>query len=64
MLGMRGDQNPSQTSERPGIFDEEYRKAIRRIESFPQNQSGQDKSWVWEALRQSEEHFAKARRTC
>ena len=56
------EQDRSRKAERRDIFDEEYRKAIRWIESLPQNQSGADKSWVWQAMKQAEEHFARAKR--
>lgn len=37
-----------------------YLKAVVRVESLPRNQSGEDKTWVEKAIRESEAHFAKA----
>ena len=37
-----------------------YLKAVARVESLPRNQSGEDKTWVSNALRESAAHFAKA----
>jgi len=37
-----------------------YLRAIERLESLPQNQSGADKSWVERAIRSWREHYAKA----
>ncbi len=59
---MPDDQIHSRNTVRRDIFDAEYRKAIRWIESLPQNQSGADKSWVWQAMKQAEEHFDRAKR--
>jgi hypothetical protein len=39
-----------------------YLKHIERVEALPQNQSGSDKSWVWETDEQDRRHFANARR--
>jgi len=39
-----------------------YLKAVDRVEGLPQNQSGADKSWIWESVAQARRHFAAARR--
>ncbi len=41
----------------------DYLAAIEAVESLPQNQSGTDKSWMWEAVVQARRHFASVRRT-
>jgi hypothetical protein len=40
----------------------EYLRAVAAVEALPRNQSGADKSWVWEATVRDLEHFARARR--
>jgi hypothetical protein len=40
----------------------EYLRAVEEIERHPDNQDGADKSWVWKALQQDRDHFARARR--
>ncbi len=37
-----------------------YLKAVAEVESLPRNQSGEDKTWVDNAFRESAAHFAKA----
>ena len=37
-----------------------YLRAIVKLESLPQNQSGADKTWVERAIRSFREHYAKA----
>jgi hypothetical protein len=44
------------------LVDADYARAIARVEALPQNQSGSDKSWVFEVLRANQEHFARAKR--
>jgi len=39
---------------------EAYLKAVARVESLPRNQSGEDKTWIDNAIRDSAAHFAKA----
>ena len=39
---------------------EAYLKAVARVEALPRNQNGEDKTWVDNAIRESEAHFAKA----
>lgn len=46
----------------PVTLDEEYLRAVERVEAMPQNQSGADKTWVHDAQRQFREHFKRARR--
>jgi len=40
----------------------EYLARIERLEGLPENQSGADKTWVFEAAALDREHFARARR--
>jgi hypothetical protein len=40
----------------------EYLRLIELVESLPENQTGSDKTWVEVHLRESKEHFEKARR--
>lgn len=39
-----------------------YLRLIEMVESLPENQTGSDKTWVETLLRESREHFEKARR--
>ena len=41
---------------------EEYLRAVKQVEALPADQDGADKTWVETVVRQSLEHFAKARR--
>ena len=45
----------------PIELDEAYLRAVRKIESLPQNRSGADKSWVERAIRRWRDHYARAR---
>lgn len=47
---------------RPVVLSEDYRRAVTQVEALPENQDGADKTWVERVVRQSREHFAKARR--
>jgi len=40
----------------------EYLARIERLESMPQNQTGADKTWVFEAAALDREHFERAER--
>ena len=40
----------------------EYLSTIEAVERLPQNQSGAEKSWMWQAVVQARRHFASARR--
>lgn len=44
------------------MSDEAYARAIARVEALPANQSGSDKSWVFEVLRANRLHSEGARR--
>ncbi len=44
----------------PVTLDEEYLRLVRRVESLPQNQSGADKTWVWQLVEACERHFRNA----
>ena len=46
----------------PVKLDDEYLRAVERVEALPANQSGSDKTWVWEAIERDRRHFARARR--
>ena len=41
-------------------LDDEYLRLIALVESIPDNQSGADKTWVWEAEDEFQRHFARA----
>jgi hypothetical protein len=47
---------------RPVVLSEEYLRAVRQVEALPANQDGSDKTWVERVLRESREHYTKARR--
>jgi hypothetical protein len=47
---------------RPVVLSEEYLRALEQVEALPEKQDGADKTWVERVVRQSREHFAKARR--
>ena len=47
---------------RPVMLSEDYLRAVKHVEALPTDQDGVDKTWVERVLRQSREHFAKARR--
>ena len=58
---MRGDRREARPPTRDVIrVSKAYLRAIERLESLPQNQSGADKSWVERAIRSWREHYAKA----
>lgn len=40
----------------------EYLARVEEVERLPRNQSGADKSWVWEAAVRDRQHFAQVRR--
>jgi hypothetical protein len=43
--------------------DDQYREWILQIEALPENQSGSDKTWVWEAQQTFLDFFKLPRRT-
>ena len=45
----------------PIELDEAYLRAVRKIESLPQNRSGADKTWVERVIRRWRDHYARAR---
>jgi hypothetical protein len=47
---------------RPVVLSADYLRAVKQVEALPANQDGVDKTWVERVMRQSREHFAKARR--
>lgn len=38
-----------------------YLRAVKKVEDHPDNQSGADKTWVANAIRQFEAHYERAR---
>jgi hypothetical protein len=52
----------SRPRKRPIVLDEAYLRAIEKLESLPENQSGADKTWVERALRSWRDHYARALR--
>jgi hypothetical protein len=46
----------------PLALSEKYLASIARVESLVQNQSGSDKTWVEEAVRDAQAHLARAQR--
>jgi len=46
----------------PIELDEAYLRAVKKLESLPQNQSGADKSWVERAIRGWRDHYARVSR--
>ena len=46
----------------PGPIEvgEAYRRAVERLESLPENQSGADKTWVERAIAGWRAHYARA----
>ena len=47
---------------RPVVLSEEYLRAVRQVEALQDNRDGSDKTWVERVLRESREHYARARR--
>jgi hypothetical protein len=47
-------------SQRRHALDVSYRRAIARLESLPENQSGADKTWVERAIADWRKHYASA----
>lgn len=45
--------------EGPVELSPEYLAGVAYIEGLPQNQSGSDKSWVWKAISQHRDFFAR-----
>ena len=41
-------------------LSEQYQRAIERLESMPENQSGADKTWIERALAGWRAHYARA----
>ncbi len=41
----------------PVVLSDEYIRMIDEVESAPENQSGSDKTWVWEADRQFRDYY-------
>jgi hypothetical protein len=53
-------ETPTETG--PVELDPEYLRAIERVESLPEDQSGTDKSWVGRILEESRNEWRRARR--
>ena len=59
--GLRALREASEQAESIRIeLDDRYLRAIAIAEALPENQSGADKSWVGNLIRESAEHFARA----
>jgi len=43
-------------------LDDAYLRAVKKLESLPQNRSGADKSWVERAIRNWRAHYARVSR--
>ena len=41
-------------------LDDAYLRRIAEVEAMPANQSGSDKTWVWQLFDASARHFAQA----
>jgi hypothetical protein len=50
----------ARTRAKPIQLSETYRRAIERLESLPENQSGADKTWVERAIASWRTHYARA----
>lgn len=44
----------------PVVLTAEYVQAVEAIERLPQNQSGADKTWLWESVERDRRHFSLA----
>jgi hypothetical protein len=53
---------PRAHAKAPIELDDAYRRALKKLEALPENQSGTDKSWVERALRSWRDHYARATR--
>ena len=63
MSPMPTDATPLEgRDKRTATLDPEHRSLIEWVESLPENQSGADKTWVEQAMRRFQEHYAGARR--
>jgi hypothetical protein len=51
---------PPRRDEADPPLAESYLKSIAKLESLPRHQSGADKSWVEEAIRDWERHYRLA----
>ena len=56
------DSIPSPDAEEKVELGSDYLDAIDRVESLPQNRSGEDKTWVWEVIERDRRHFERAMR--
>ena len=43
-------------------LDEAYLRAVKKLESLPENRSGADKTWVERAIRDWRAHYARVSR--
>ena len=59
---MRAPRRRPPPARRPGPIEvgEAYRRAVERLESLPENQSGADKTWIERAIAGWRAHYARA----
>ena len=50
---------PEDRGSAPTALSPEYLRRIERLEALPEMQSGTDKTWVHDAIREWREYFAK-----
>ncbi len=53
-------RRPDEADEPDVPLADAYLKAVARVESLPQNQSGQDKTWVEKAIGDWDRHYRQA----
>ena len=61
-MNRRRRGKPQSAASAPIELDEAYLRAVKKLESLPQNQSGADKSWVERAIQSWRDHYARASR--
>ena len=47
----------------PVTLSDEYRRLVEAADALPENQSGADKTWVFEAIRRFQQHFSRVERS-
>lgn len=46
----------------PVQLSEEYRRRVEAVDALPQNQSGADKTWVFDSIRRFRTYFSRLER--
>lgn len=46
----------------PVRLSEEYRRRVEAVDALPQNQSGADKTWVYDSIRRFRLYFSRVER--